>query len=176
MYLIPCSYQLGSLFHVAQLCLSVTSWAAACQASLSFTTSWSLPKFMSIAWVMSSSHLILWCPLLPSVFPSIRLFQWVGCSCQVTRILELSSSVLPMNIQGWFSFKINWFDLLAVQGTLRCLPQHHSSKTSILWCSAFFMVQLSQLYVTTGKTRALTIRTFVGSVMSLLSTHCLDLS
>ena len=87
-----------------------------------------------------------------------------------------SASVLPMNIQGWFSFRTDWFDLLAVQGTLKSLLQYHSSKASILWCSAFFMVQLSHEYMTTGKTIALTLQTFVSKVMSLLCIHCLGFS
>ena len=134
--------------------LFATPWTAACQAFLSLTISRSLPKFMFIASVMPSSHLILWCPLLllPSIFPSIRVFQWAICSHQMTKILELqlhhqSSS----EYSGLISFKIDWFDLLAIQGALKSLLQHHSLKASILWHSAFFIVQLSHPYMTTGK-------------------------
>ena len=144
--------------------LFATPGTAAHQASLSLTISWSLRKFMSIALVMPSSHLILWLPLLflPLIFPVIGLFQWVSFSHQMTKILKLQ---LQYQSFQWvfrvISLKIDWFDLLAVQGTLMSLLQHHSSKASILQLSAFFMVQLSQLYVTTGKTIALTKRTFV---------------
>ena len=157
--------------------LFVTPWTTACQTSLSLTTSWSLPKFMFIASVMPSSHLILWRPLLllPSIFPSISDFsnespvhiRWPkSWSFSFSSFSEYSELI---------SLKIDWFDLLAVQGTLRSLLQHHNSKASVLWCSAFFMVQLSQLYMTTGKTIALTIWTFVSRVMSLLF-NCLGLS
>ena len=128
---------------------------------------------MSIALVMLSSHLILLTPLLE---PALKLsqhqglFQWVSCSYQMTKILELQlqdqSFHLVFRVD---SLKTDWFDLPAVQGTLQCLVQHHGSKTSIFRRSAFFIVQLSQLYVATGKTKALTIWTFVGRVMSLLS-------
>ena len=132
----------------------------------------SLPKFMFIASVILSSHLILRCPLLcvPSIFPSIRdFFQWVVCLHQMTKILELQLQHHPSSeYSGLISLKIDWFDLLAVQWTFRSLLQNHSSKASSLWHYAFFMVQLSQLYVTTGKTMALPIGTFVGRVMSLL--------
>ena len=149
----------------------VTPWTAACQASLSLTISRSLPKFMSTALVIPSSHLILWHPLLPSVFPSIRDFS-NELAVQIRRpkcwSFSFSFSISPSNeYSGKISFKIDWFNLV-VQGTFRSLLQHHSSKASILWCSAFFMVQLSQPYMTTGKTIALTTRTFVGRVMSLL--------
>ena len=127
------------------------------QASLSLTIFRSLPKFMSIALVMPSSHLILWHPLLllPSIFPSIRDFS---------NKLSFSFSISPSNeYSGLISLKIDWFDLLAVQGTFRSLLQHHSSK-AILWHSAFFTIQFSQPYVTTGNAIDLTIRTFVGRV------------
>ena len=150
--------------------ISSISWTAACQASLSFTTSQSLFKLMSIESVMPFNHLILCRPLLllPPIFPSIRIFssesafriRWpkywsfnisIGASSEYSRLI---------------SFRIDWFDLLA-QGTLKSLLQQHNSKTPILWCSAFFMVQFSHLYMTTGKTIALTIRTFVSKVMYL---------
>ena len=127
---------------------------------------------MFIASVMPSSHLILWCPLLllPSIFPSIRDFSSES-SVHIRWPEDWSLSFIfspSGEYSGLISLKIDWFDLLAVQGILRSLLQHHSSKTSILWCSAFFMVQLSQPYMTTGKTTALTVWTFVGRVMSLL--------
>ena len=141
---------------------------AAHQASLSFTTFRSL--LMSIEWVMQSNHLILCRPLLlvPLVFPSIRVF-----SNELALIIRWpnywSFSISPSNeYSRWFSFRIYWFDL-AVQGSLNSLFQHHSPKASILWHSAFFMVQISQLYMTTAKTTALTIWAFVSKVMSLLS-------
>ena len=122
--------------------------------------------------MMPSSHLILWCPLLllPSNFSQHQgLFQWVGCSIMWPKYWSFSFSISPSNeYSELVSLKVDWFDLLAVQGTLRSILQLHSSKASILWCSAFFMVQLSHLYMTTGKTIALTIRTFVGKIMSLL--------
>ena len=145
------------------------------QASLSLTTSQSLSKFMFIASVMPSSHLILWRSLLlPSSFPSIRDFSSEFVLIRWPKCWSFSFSMSPSSeYSGLISLKINWFDLLAVQGTFRSLLQHHSSKASIPWCSAFFMVQLSQPYMTTGKTIALTIWTFVGRVMSLLfNTPC----
>ena len=145
---------------------------AARHASLSFTISWSLLKLMSIELVMPSNHLILCRPLLlpPSISPSSRVFS----NESVLRIRwpkywSFSFSISPSNEHsGLISFKIDWFDLLAVQGTLKSLLQHHSLKASILWHSAFFMVQLSYPYTTTGKTIALTRRIFVSKVMSLL--------
>ena len=150
--------------------LFVTSWTAAHQASLSFIISQSLLKLISIDSVMPFNHLILYCPLLllPSIFPSIRVFQmsWLFTSGGQRIGISASVSVLPMNIQDWFL--LDWFDLLAVQGTLKSLLQHNNSKASILQWSTFFTVQLSHLYMTTGKTIALTIWIFVGKVMSLL--------
>ena len=140
--------------------------------SLSLTVSWSLPKFMSIALVIPSSHLILWHPLLllPSIFPSIRDFSnELAVHIRWPKYWNFSFSISTSNkYSGLISFKIDWFHLLGVQGTLRSLLQHHSSKASILPLSAFFMVQLSKSYMTTGKTIVLTIWTFVGRVMSLL--------
>ena len=131
---------------------------AACQTSLSLIISQSLAKFMSIASVMPSSHLILWCPLLllPSIFPSNRNFSNESAvRIRWPKYWSFSISISPSNkYSGLISLKMDWFDLLAVQGTLRSLLQHHSLKESILWHSAFFMVQLSQPYVTTGKTLA----------------------
>ena len=146
--------------------LSAIPWTAARQA----TISWSFPKFMSIASVMPSSLLTLWWPLLllPSISPSIRDFSNES-AVHIWWPKYWSFSISPFNEwSGLISLKINWFDLPAVQGTLRSLLQHHSLKASVLRHSAIFMVQLSQLYVTTGKTIALIIRTFVGRVMSLL--------
>ena len=150
--------------------LFATPWTAACQASLSITNSQSLLKLMSIEFVMPPNHLILSCPLLsPSVFPSIRVFS-NGSVLHITwpKDWSFSFSISPSNkYSGPISFRMDWLDLLAVQGTLKSLLQHHSSKASILWPSAFFIVQLSHPYKTTGKTIALTGWTFVGKVMSL---------
>ena len=145
-------------------------WTAARQASLSITNSWSLIKLMSIESVILSNHLILYCPLLllPSTFPSIRVFANQSV-LHIRWPKYWSFSISPSNeYSGLISFKIDWFDLLAVQGTLKSLLQHHSSKASTLQCSAFFIVQLSHPYMTTGKTTALTRWTFVGKLMSLL--------
>ena len=146
---------------------------AAFQASLSFTISQSLLKLMSIESVTPSNHLILCHPLLllPSVFPSIRIFSNLSTlPIRWPKYWSFSFSISPSNeYSGLISFRINWLDLLAVQGTLKSFLQHHSSKASIRQRSAFFTVQLSHPYMTTGKTIALTRRTFVGKVMSLLS-------
>ena len=155
-----------------QFSYSVVSNSYVCQASLSITNSWSLLKLMSIKSVMPSNHLILCHPFLlpPSIFPSIRVFS----SESVLRIRwpkywSFSCSISPSNEHpGLISFRLDWLDLLAVQGTLKSLLQHHSSKASVLWCSAFFTVHLSHPYMTTGKTIVLTRRTFLGKVMSLL--------
>ena len=152
--------------------LFVTPWTAARQASLSITNSRSLLKLMSIESMMPSNHLILICPLLlpPSIFPSIRVFS----NESVLRIRwpkywSFSFSISISNeYSGLIYFRIDWLDLLAVQGTLKSLLQNHSSKTSILQHSAFFIVQLSLPYMTTGKTIALSRQTFVDKVMSLL--------
>ena len=150
--------------------LFVTPWTAACQASLSITNSWSPPKPMSLESVMPSNHLILCRPLLPSIFPSIRVFSNESVlHIRWPKYWSLSFSISPSSEHpGLVSFRMDWLDLLAVQGTLNSLLQYHSSKASILWHSAFFIVQLSYPYMTTGKTIALTRRTFVGKVMSLL--------
>ena len=132
----------------------------------------SLPKLMSIDSVMPSNHLILCHPLLilPSIFPSIRVFaNESALHIRWPKYWHFRFSTSPSNeYSGLIFFRIDWLDLLAVQGTLKSLLQHHSSKASILWCSAFFIVQLSHQYMTTGKTIALTIWTFVGKVVSLL--------
>ena len=152
--------------------LFVTPWSAACQASLSITNSRSLLKLMSIESVMPSNHLIL-CPpllLLPSIFPSIRVFSSESAlRIRWPKDWSFSFSISPSNgYSGLISFRMDWLDLLEVQGTLKSLLQHHSSKASILWRSAFFIVQLSHPYMTAGKTIALTRWMFVGKVMSLL--------
>ena len=151
---------------------SATLWTAARQASLSITNSRSPPKLMSIESVMPSNHLILCRPLLllPSIFPSIRLFSNESAlHIRLPKYWSFSFSISPSNEHpDLISFRMDWLDLLAVQGTLKSLLQHHSSKASILRLSAFFIVQLSHLYMTTGKTIALTRRTFVDKVMSLL--------
>ena len=148
-------------------------WTAAHQASLPITNSWSLLKLMSIESVMPSNNLLLCCPLLllPLIFPSIRVFSnELVLAIRWPRYWSFSFSISPSNeCSGLISFRMDWFDLLAVQGTLKSLLQHHSSKASVLQCSAFFMVQLSHLYMTSGKTVAWTIWTFVGKVMSLFS-------
>ena len=152
--------------------LFVTLWTAASQASLSFTTSQSLLKLMSIESVMPSNHLILCHPLilLPSIFPSIRVFSNESALCiRWPKDWSLRFNISPSSEHpGLNSFRMDWLDLLAVQGIPKSLLQHWSSKASILWHSAFFTVQLSHPYMTTGKTIALTRRTFVGKVMSLL--------
>ena len=152
--------------------LFVTTWTAAHQASLSFIISQSLLKRMSIDSVMPSNHVILCHPLLlsPSIFPSFRVFSSESALyIKWPKYWSFSFSISPSNeYLGLISFKIDWFDLLAVQETLKSLLQHHSLKASILWLSAFFMVQLVHPYMTTGKTTALTIWTFVSKVISLL--------
>ena len=161
MKLVLITFSVQSLSRVQ---LFVTPWTTAHQASLSITNSQSLLKLMSIESVMPSNHLILCHPLLllPSIFSSIRVFS----SASVLRIRwpkcwSFSISISPSNeYSGLISFRIDLFDLLAVQGTLKSLRQHHSSKASILRCSAFFMVQLSYPHMATGKTIALTIWTF----------------
>jgi len=167
---------------VTPLCLTLckTPWTTARQASLSFTNSWSFLRLMSIEAVMPSNHLILCPPLLflPSVFPSIRVFSnELGLHIRWPKYWSFSFSISSSNEYSvLISFRMDWFGFLAVQGILNSLLQHHSSKASVLQCSAFFMAQLSHPYMknyTTGKTIALTkdlltIRTFVGKVMSLL--------
>ena len=145
---------------------------AARQASLSITNSRSLLKLMFIESVMPSSHLIICCPLLflPSVLPSIRVFSYGSVLCiRWPKYWSFSFNISPSNeYLGLISFRMDWLDLLAVQGTRKSLLQHHSSKASILWHSAFFIVQLLHPYMTTGKTIVLTRWTCVGKVMSLL--------
>ena len=149
----------------------MTPWTTAYLASLSITNSWSLPKLMSSESVMPSNHLILCHPLLlPSIFLSIRVFSSESALCiRWPKYWRFSFNISPSKQHpGLISFRMDWLDLLAVTGTLKSLLQHHGSKASILWHSAFFTVQLSHPYVTTGKTIALTRQTSVGKLISLL--------
>ena len=162
-----CSVQL-----LSRVSLFVTPWTSECQASVSITDSRSSPKLMSIESVMPLNHLILCRPLLllPSIFPNIRVFSnesalWI----RWPKHWSFSFNISPSNEHPeLISFRMDWLDLLAVQGTLKSLLQHHSSKASILWCSAFCIVQLLLPYLSAGKTIALTRWTFVDKVMSLL--------
>ena len=162
----------SSVWTLSCVRLFATPWTAACQASLSITNSQSLLKLMSFKLMMPSNHLILCHPLLllPSVFPSLRVFS----SESVLRIRwpkywSFSFSISPSNeYSRLISFRMDWWDLVAAQGTLKSLLQHHNSKASILWCSAYFMVQLSHPYMINGKTLALTTQTFVSKIMCLL--------
>jgi len=163
---------ISSVLLLSRVQLFATSWIAARQASLSITNSLSLPKPMSIESVMPSNHLIPCRPLLllPSIFSTIRVFSNKSAlRIRWPNYWSFSFNISPSNeYPGLISFRMDWLDLLAVQGTLKSLLQHHSSKASILWCSAFLIVQLSHPCMTTGKIIALTRRTFVGKVMSLL--------
>ena len=165
------SPQFSSVELLSRVRLFVTPWTATCQASLSITNSRSLRKLTSIESVMPSNHLILCCPLhlLPSIFPSIRVFSNESAlHIRWPKHWSFSFNISPSNeYPGLISFRMDWLDLLAAQGTLKSLLQHHHSKASILRCSAFFIVQLSHPYMTTGKTIALTRWTLVGKVMSL---------
>ena len=163
---------LGMKFSHSAVSNSATPWTAAHQASLSITNSWSSLRLISIESVMPSNHFILYCPLLlsPSIFPSIRGFSSKSAlHMRWPKYWSFSFNINPSNEHPrLISFRMDWLDLLAVQGTLKSLLQHHSSKASILRCSAFFIDQLSHPYVTTGKTIALTRWTFAGKVISLL--------
>ena len=166
------SCYLVQLSSVAQSCLNLCDpWPAVHQASLSIANSWSLLKLMSVESVIPLNHLILCHPLLllPSVFPSIMFFANESVlHIRWPKYCSFSFSISPsIEYSGLISFRMDWLDLLAVQETLKSLLQHHSSKASILRCSAFFIVQLWRPYMTTGKTIALTRPTFVGKVMSL---------
>ena len=164
--------EFSSVQSLSRVRLFATPWITARQASLSITNSWSSLRFTSIESVMPSSHLILCHPLLllPPIPPSIKVFsnesmlhmRWPKC-------WSFSFSIIPSKEHpGLIYFRMDWLDFLAVQGTLKSLLQHHSSKASFLWRSAFFTVQLSHPYMTTGKTIALSRQTFVGKIMSLL--------
>ena len=165
-------YQFSSVQSLSCVQLFVTSWIVAHQASLSITNSRSSLKLMSIESVMPSSHLILCRPLLllPPIPPSIRVFSNESTlRMRWPKYWSFSFSIIPSKEHpGLISFRMDWLDLLAVQGTLKSFLQHHSLKASILQRSAFFTVQLSHPYMTTGKTIALTRQTFVGKVISLL--------
>ena len=162
----------SSIRSLSRVQLFATPWTTAHQASLSITNSRSPPKPMFIESVMPSSHLVLCHPLLflPSIFPSIRVFSnESACRIRWPKYWSFSFNISPPNEHpGLISFRMDWLDLLAVQGTLKSLPQHHSSKASILLHSTFFIVQLSHPYMTSGETIALTRWTFVDKVMSLL--------
>ena len=164
--------QFRSVQSLSHVWLLATPWTTARQASLSITNSWSLPKLISIESVMPSNHLILCRPLLllPSISASIRVFaNESNLRMRWPKYWSFSFSISPSKDHpGLISFRMDWLDLLAVQGTLKSLLQHHSSKALVLSCSAFFIVQLSHPYMTTGKTLALTKWTFVAKVMSLL--------
>ena len=158
---------------VTQSCPTICNpWTATCQVSLSITNSQSLLKFMPIESLMPSNHFILCRPLLllPSIFPSIRVFSNESAlRIRWTKYWSSSFNISPSSdYSGLISFRMDWLDLLAVQGTLKSLLHHHSSKASVLQHSVFFIVQLLHPYMTTGKSIALTRWTFVGKVMSLL--------
>ena len=164
--------RISSVQSLSHVLLFVTPWTVACQASLSITNSWSSSKLMSTESVMPSNNLSLCHPLLllHSILPSIRVFSNESVlHIRWPKHWSFNFSISPFNeYSGLIFFRIDWFDLLIVYRTLKSLLQHHSSKASILWCSAFFTVQLSHPYMTTGKSIALTRWTFVGKVMSLL--------
>ena len=160
--------KLSSVQSLRHIWLFVTPWTAALQASMSITNSWSLLKLMFFKSVMPSNHLILCRPLLllPPVFASIRVFSSESVlHIKWPKYWSFSFSISPSSeYSGLISFRMDWLDLLAAQGTLKSLLQHHSSKASVLQCSVFFIVQLSHPYMTTGKTIALTRWTFVDKV------------
>ena len=168
--MLPFPLCLSSVQLLSRVWLFATPWTAAHQASLSITNSQSLFELMSIESVRPSNHLILCCPLLlpPSIFPSIRVFSNESAlRIRCPKYWSFSFNISPFHeYSGLVSFRMDWLDLLAVQGTLKSLLQHHSSKTSILQHSAFFIVLLLHLHMTTRKTIALTRWTFVGKVMS----------
>ena len=166
-FVCPCQTWVQSLSLVR---LFATPWTTACQASLSITHSQSLLKLMSIVSVVPSNHLILCHPLLSHLqsFPASVLSSESVLRIRWAKYWSLSFSISPSNEYSGLIFRMDWLDLLAVQGTLKSLLQHHSSKASILRCSAFFIVHLSHPYMSIGKTVALTRQTFVGKVMSLL--------
>jgi len=163
------SWKMGILFSSVQslsrVWLFAIPWTPAHQASQSITNCWSLPKLMSIESMMPYNHLILCCPLflLPSIFPSIRVFSNESAlRIRWPKYWSFSFNISPSNeYSGLISFRMDWLDLLAVQGTLKSLLQHHSLKASIFWCTAFFIIQLSHPYMTPGKNIALTRWTFV---------------
>ena len=164
------SPRFSSLQSLSRVRLFVTPWTTACQASVSITNSWSLLKLISVESVMPSCHLILCGPLQPSIFPSIRVFPNKSVfHIRWPKYWSFHFSISPSTkYSALISFRMDWLDFLAVQGTLKSLLQHHSSKASIFQHSAFFIVQISYPYITTGKTVALTWWIFVDKVMSLL--------
>ena len=170
----------SSLQSLSHVLLFLTPWSAAHQASLSITNTWSLHRLTSSKSVMSSSNLILCRPLLllTSIPPSIRVFSNESTlHMRWSKYWSFSFSIIPSNeYSGLISFRIDWLDLLVVQGTLKTLLQHHSSKASILWCSTFFTVDLSHPYKTTGKTIALIRWIFVDKVMLCFLICCLGWS
>ena len=172
--------KLSSVQSLSRVQLFATPWITARQASLSITNSRSSLRLTSIESVMPSSHLIFCRPLLllPPIPPSIRVFpNESALHMKWPKYWSFSFSIIPSKeFPGLISFRMDWLDLLAVQGTLKSLLQHHSSKVSIIRCSAFFTVQLSHPYMTTGKTIDLTRRIFFGKVMSLLLIRCLGWS
>ena len=165
-----CTSQFSSVQSLSLVQLFATPWTAACQVSLSITSLWILLKLVSIKSVMLSNHFVLYCPFLlqPSIFPSSRVFSLTQVNESVLCIRWpkywcFSFSISPSNeYSGLISFRMDWLDLVAVQGTLKSLLQHHSSKTSILWCWAYFVGQLSHPNMTNRKTIALTGWTFVA--------------
>ena len=165
-------YVVVSVWSVSHVRCFATLWTTAHQTSASFTISWSLLKLMSVESVMPFNHLILCHPLLllPSIFPSIRVFSSELALCiKWPKNWSFIFSISPSSeYSELISFRIDWFDLLTIQGTLKSVLQHRSLKASVLWCPAFFVVQLSHPYMTIGKTIALTRRTFVCKVLSLL--------
>ena len=166
------SWQISSVQLLSHVWLFATPWTAAHQTSLSITNSRNLLKLISIELVMPSNHFILCHPLLlpPSIFPSIRVFSNESGLCiRCPNYWSFRFRIGPSHeYSGLIYLRIHWLDLFAVQGTLNSILQNHSRKASVLWCSAFFTVQLSYPYMSTGKTIALTRQTFVGKVMSLL--------
>ena len=180
LYILSLFCPFNSVQLLSHVWLFAIPWTAARQASLSITDSWSMLKLMSIESEMPSNHLILCYPLLllPSIFSSIRVFSSESVlHIRWPKYWSFSFSISPSNEYSCLiSFRMDWLDLLAVQGTLKSLLQHHSSKASILWHSAFFIVQLSRPYMTNGKTKALTGWIFVGKVMSLFLHSCLGWS
>ena len=174
------TYQFSSVQSLSRVWLFATLWTAAHQAPMSITNSQRLLKLISIESVMPSNHLLLCCPLLlpPSIFSSIKVFSNESVLCiRWPKYWSFSFSISPSNeYSGLFSFRMDSLDLLAVQGTLKSLLQHHSSKTSILRCSAFFMVQFSYPYMTTGKTIVLTIQSLLAKWYLCFLVCCIDLS
>ena len=159
----------SSVQFLSHVQIFANSWTVARQAFLSIINFQSLPKLMPIELVMPSNHLVLWCPLLLLLYQHQGLFKWSALRIRWPKYWSFSFSIIYSNEHsGLNSFRMDWLDPLEVQGTLKSLLQHHSSKASILGCSAFFIVQFSHPYMTTGKTIAFTRQTFVGKVMSLL--------